>query len=307
MPALNVSKSIHVEVAPEVAYETIRDFRKWPIWSPWLIVESGCRVDFALDGNSYTWDGEVIGSGSLAIRNEEPSSHLELDLEFLKPWKSHADVRFDFREENGGTEITWSMESSLPFFLIFLKKTMVAAIGMDYERGLKMLKDYLETGSVPSKLDISEKSVPEIFLAGVTSSCSTNEIGRSMEADLGKLKDWLDSSGVEPSGRPRSIYHKWDVAKQKAHYTIGFPVSDPSIELPDGIEVQTIPALKAFAVTHTGPFRHLGNAWSAGVMHERAKKFQMRRGVHPFEIYETLPGDTPENEEVTVVHFPLKE
>ncbi|MEM6279132.1 MAG: GyrI-like domain-containing protein, partial [Verrucomicrobiota bacterium] len=120
------------------------------------------------------------------------------------------------------------------------------------------------------------------------------------------LKDWLDSSGVEPSGRPRSIYHEWDIGNRKANYTIGFPVSDPSLELPDGISMKTIPALSAFAVTHTGPYRHLGNAWSAGMMHARAKKFQTQRGLHPFEIYESLPGDTPENEEVTVVHFPLK-
>lgn len=34
-----------------------------------------------------------------------------------------------------------------------MKGMMAASIGMDFDRGLRMLKDYLETGEVHSKLD----------------------------------------------------------------------------------------------------------------------------------------------------------
>jgi hypothetical protein len=45
------------------------------------------------------------------------------------------------------------MDSKQPFFQFFLKGMMTSLIGMDYERGLRMLKDYVETGSVPSTLE----------------------------------------------------------------------------------------------------------------------------------------------------------
>ena len=50
------------------------------------------------------------------------------------------------------------MKSQLPFFLFWMVKKMKVYIGMDYERGLKMLKDYLETGLVPSAIKIDPNS-----------------------------------------------------------------------------------------------------------------------------------------------------
>ena len=32
----------------------------------------------------------------------------------------------------------------------------------------------------------------------------------------------------------------------------------------DGMVSGTIPATAAYGITHTGPYRHLGNAWSMG-------------------------------------------
>lgn len=307
MPAIHLSKSITVAVSPEVAYESVRDFKQWPAWSPWLIVEPGCEVTFSEDGSSYSWDGEVIGSGSLTVKKEIIPDQIDLDLVFLKPWKSQADVKMNFVGAGEGAEITWTMNSSLPFFLFWMKKMMIAAVGMDYERGLSMLKDHLETGVVPSQLGFSEESFEATNLVGITSSCSVAHIGDSMEADLATLNDWLAETGAKPVGPPRSVYHKWDIVKKKASYTIGFPMTASEDPLPEGLGWIELPSMKTFAIRHTGPYRHLGNAWSAGIMRERGKQLCQRRGVHPFEIYETMPGEVSEEETVTVVHFPLKD
>ncbi|MEM7602205.1 MAG: SRPBCC family protein [Verrucomicrobiota bacterium] len=306
MPAVQVSKSIQVSVSPEVAYQSVRDFKQWPIWSPWLIADRGCAVEFAEDGNSYAWDSEVIGSGSIAVKSDDSPRRIDLDLVFLKPWKSQADVTMSFVSEQGGTTVTWKMDTTLPFFMFFMKKTMEAGCGADFDRGLAMLKDHLEEGSVPSMLKLGEQAVEPISIAGITSKSSVESIGESMEADMLRLKEWIDSSGVVPAGKPLSIYHHWDIVKKEASYTVGFPVSNTNLDLPEGIQLHELPEMETFTITHTGPYRHLGNAWATGMMHARAKQFCQRRGVHPFEIYENMPGETPDEELVTVVHFPIK-
>ena len=88
---------------------------------------------------------EVIG--------EVENQSISYGLRFLKPWKSQADVTISLLEESGGTEVTWTMDISLPIFLFWMKKAMEVYIGMNYQRGLLMLKDLGETGSVPSRLE----------------------------------------------------------------------------------------------------------------------------------------------------------
>ena len=67
-----------------------------------------------------------------------------------------------------------------------------------------------------------------------------------------------------------------------------------------------IPACTAYVVKHTGAYRHLGNAWAAGMMHGRAKLFAADKKVPMFEIYDNDPTVTPEGELVTRVHLPAK-
>jgi len=42
----------------------------------------------------------------------------------LKAWKSKAEVKMMFEEIKGGTEVVWSLESALPFFMLFMKGMM---------------------------------------------------------------------------------------------------------------------------------------------------------------------------------------
>ncbi len=75
--------------------------------------------------------------------------------------------------------------------------------------------------------------------------------------------------------------------------------------LPEGFVAGEFPACEAYEVTHSGPYRHLGNAWSSGMMHARAKVFKQSKKIHPFETYGNNPETTPENELITNVYFPI--
>ena len=59
---------------------------------------------------------------------------------------------------------------------------MTTFIGMDYERGLAMLKDYAETGKVPSNLEIKQESdYTGCDYVGIKTDCAISGDGSENE------------------------------------------------------------------------------------------------------------------------------
>ncbi|MGJ8634360.1 MAG: SRPBCC family protein [Luteolibacter sp.] len=307
MPTFNVSKSVRITASVEEVYGKVRNFREWPSWSPWLIAEPGAGLEYDEEGKSYSWEGRITGAGGMTVLKEEKNRFMNCELVFLKPWKSVNRVDFLFSEREGGTEVTWKMKGSLPFFMFWMKGMMVAFIGSDYERGLKMLKAVVETGVNPSRLDFEGKrSFGGCGYVGVRTLCGIEEISERMGQDMGKVSGWLGGCGKEASGKPFAIYHKWDPAKGKVEYTIAMPVDGAPADPGEGLVGGEIPACEVYVVKHTGPYEFLGNAWASGMMHGRAKVFAADKKIDPFEIYENDPQVVKAEELVTTVHFPMK-
>ena len=180
-------------------------------------------------------------------------------------------------------------------------------IGMDYERGLAMLKDYIEDGKVHSDLAFHGQSdFPGCTYVGIRTSTTMEQVGPAMEADFTKLEAFAKEQGEILAGKPFSIYHKFDMVKQQIEYTAGIPIKETPQNLADGLMIGSIPATKVNTVEHTGPYGHLGNAWSAQYSMKQNKKFKLNKGIDPFEVYENDPAETDAKELVTAIHFPVK-
>jgi DNA gyrase inhibitor GyrI len=284
----------------------VRDFQRWPGWSPWLIAEPDAELTFSEDGNAYSWKGKVTGAGSIQVRTDELPRHLSLDLEFLEPFKSKNQTGFTFKEVEGGTEVTWTMEGKLPWFLFFLKKIMAAWIGNDYQRGLLLLKDYVETGEAKCKLDfIGEETIPGFYYVGIRTETQFSKIGPAMEADLEKLINGLREAGMTPSAPPFSIYHKLDFVKDWISYTVGIPV-EKIRKSSRGTVSGEFPDTRCYVIEMEGRYEHLGSAWSAGYMRGKAKVFNAHGQRDNFEIYVSDPENTPEDQLITRVCFPVR-
>ncbi|MEO0794773.1 MAG: SRPBCC family protein [Verrucomicrobiota bacterium] len=306
MPKINVERSVTINANRSTVFASLRDFRQWPVWSPWLICEPDCQLQYDDDGKRYSWDGKIIGAGQMQVEQELPDEKIAYQLTFFKPFKSTASVRFELKETEGGTQVSWIMNSSLPFFMFFFKNMMTGMIGMDYDRGLQMLKDYIEMGSVPTSLEVlGETSFSGYHYFGIRTQCAMKDVGPKMEADFSSLNEKLAAAGIQPTTKPFSIYHEWSFGKGTVEYTIGFPV-EAGKAIPDGLISGNMPDCKVYTIKHTGPYRHLGNPWSAGYMRQQAKMFKMNKGMHPFEVYENDPRKTAENELVTLINFPVK-
>ena len=303
MPKFEVIERITINASPEQVRAVVRDFKQWSPWSPWLSAEPNCPLTYKDDGSGYAWDGEIIGSGMIDIASETDDS-IFYELAFLKPWKSKSQVSFTFTPVNEGTEVSWCMQGSLPFFMFFMKNMMKAWVGSDYRRGLAKLKDYVELGKVPSKNEFKGLGEGVItHYVGIRSDASLDTFGEKMASQLESIQKFLEDRGIEREDA-LSIYHKFDLVKQQTVYTTAFAVNEIPNNLPSEFVSGSINAPKTYKIAHIGAYRHLGGAWSAGMMHQRGKKFSPKKGMDPFELYRNTPKDTPEDALITEVHFP---
>lgn len=307
MPKIGVTRSILIDAPIEKVFKVLNDFSTWTAWSPWLIMDPEAKVTVADGNKSYTWEGPRSGSGEMRIEKEVENTSVSIDLQFLKPWKSKAKTFFYLKTIGNQTEVEWVMDSALPFFMFWMKQMMQTYIGMDYDRGLRLLKDYVEDGKVHSKLNFTGKeTLSEQEYIGIYTSCSMDEMGKKMSEDLPRIMEFMNSSGIEIGGAPFTQYSKWDIKNGRVEYTSGIPVKSAPANLPEGFSAGKIPATPVYTLEHVGPYQHLGNAWTTLYSMQRSKEIPVNKAIHPFETYVNNPNEVDATELVTRVHFPLK-
>ena len=274
MPKIHVAKSIEINAPIAQVFRKINDYNQWRPWSPWLVLEPEATTDIEEGGKAYSWSGARIGSGYMKITNEVQNERLDMDLTFLTPYKSKVKVWFTFSEQNGSTTVNWYMDNSLPFFMFWMKNMMTTLIGMDYDRGLTMLKDYAETGTVPAKMETTgQVQYPGCSYVGINTDSGIQKLGPDMERDFGTLNEYFHSNNIEPAGEPFAQYHKWDMKRGRTNYTVGIPVTEKPADMPSNLVYGEIPATTVYEIKLTGPYRYIGNGWSLGQNLMRSKVF----------------------------------
>ena len=306
MPALNVNRQLLINAPVDKVFHNIFDLGEWMNWSPWLIMDKNTNVSVAADKRSYAWEGNRIGSGNMKVVGHEENKFVKYDLNFLKPYKSHADVTISLSPAEGGTQVNWSMASSLPFFLFFMKKSMEAYIGNDFERGLRLLKDWSEDGRVHSQLNyLGVGEYPGCQYIGMKRSCQAVDASKYMTEDFTALMAYCQGNENTNSEACFSMYHEWDLIKGKVTYTAGVPVKSLPTPLPEGYISGSIPATKIYTLQRVGSYNHLGNAWATLYAMMRNKEFKYRKGIDAFETYGNSPRDTEPGKLITNIHFPV--
>ena len=307
MPQFQVKKSIEIDAPTSEVFAAVADFTTWSTWSPWLCIEPEANVTVTSPanevGSSFQWEGQLVGVGNMSFRSLQPDQSIECDLAFKKPFRSRADVRFDFEDLGDRTKVSWTLNSKLPFFMFWMTARMVAYIGMDYERGLSMLKDWIENGKIHSNIDFKGlENRPEIRLMGLRSHCAMESIETDMQRILQKVEHAFNKTGVPPNGETISIYlPSSDMQNGQVDYVSG--VASP--ETIDSLEETILPAGRYMHVRHVGQYKHLGNAWYSvyqNAMHQKRKIGK----TASYEIYGNDPKITDPKDLITDIYLPVR-
>lgn len=147
-----VERSEVIAASPEIVHTQINDFANWKNWSPWYKMDPTTALTISTPsagiGATYAWTAEKMGAGNMTITGSTPEA-INIDLNFLKPFKAENKVVFTLTSIHGGTHITWTMTGKNNFvgkaFGLFMN--MDKMVGGDFEKGLKDIKRQSEIAS----------------------------------------------------------------------------------------------------------------------------------------------------------------
>jgi effector-binding domain-containing protein len=180
-------------------------------------------------------------------------------------------------------------------------------LGMDYQRGLTMIKELAETGRITSSTEVlGIESIPPIRVAGLQAQSSVFNIQQSMEEMLGKLESEYQDQGMPKEGAMVAVYTRFKVKQGIFEYLLGRAIPDSLlIPTPSSLKEWKFPQARALHVRHTGSYKHLGNAWSIANRIADHQKLKLNRSAS-FEIYTNSPHDNPEESLQTDLYLPLR-
>ncbi|MDF2153388.1 SRPBCC family protein [Vibrio sp. CAU 1672] len=304
MLSYQVSRTIEICRPQAEVVDYLKDFRNWPQWSPWIILEPESELTFSNEqghvGAGYQWNGRRIGMGTVILESTQPH-RLDMELEVFRPVRSHAKVTLLVNPTTEGCSVEWQMTSRVPWFLFFLKNIFKSMISMDYERGLRMLKSQLETGRVLSELsDMGERDQGPISYIGVAGSGTLSEVGPMMQEHIQRLSSLVEKGTIKPDGVCFSYYLSMDIKREYFEFVTCLPVESP-VNAPQGFVSGTIDESETYVVAHKGAYRFLGNAWSMAMSLARAKNIKVKTKPLGIERYLNSPSDVEEAELMTEV------
>ena len=310
---ITIQKEIFIQNSAKHIFDIISNIRLWNTWSPWSHCEPTAKT--AADGivgqvgQTQTWQGEVIGSGKMTFTKVNSPSLVEMDLEFLSPWKSFATVVFAIQSLSGNhSRVTWTMNTDFPIFLFFFKNMMKSYMGHDFERGLKMLKEFAEEGTVTSKsVYAGEQNFQDFYVIGKKTSCQIKDISTHIRSDFEALEKHLKAQTISTPEFMTTLSHKHDIPKGTCEFTAGYCfTNDQNLRIPEGYTLTKINAHKGLTVDHFGSYQYTSNPWSMAASYQRGKKKKLLKNTPMYEIYKAIPDGRPEKDLHTQIVMPIK-
>ena len=285
----------------------VLEYQLWQDWSPWLLHDPHTELHFfgttGEIGSGYGWQSARIGQGEITTDAIEPGSRIAQTLTFFKPFKSKAQVCFEFHEvanNPGACELRWVMDAKVPLPMRPFLPMFKHMIGMDFELGLARMVGALDA-TAPH---------PRITFLGVCTRQAQTVIKRSYSGPMKDLPGFFAKACPELSmqaghtaiGQPLAAYHKIEIKDNSTHCEACLPVSDAY----SGSDTLAMGAGKYFHVRLQGDYRFLGAAWNAAMGHARMQKYKLDKQRPALEVYTNQAGQVASsNDLLTELYVPI--
>jgi polyketide cyclase/dehydrase/lipid transport protein len=149
MPSFEHTRSIQIAAPPVAVHPLVADLHAWTKWSPWEGLDGDLKRTYSGSerrvGARYAWVGKKSGEGSMLVTGET-ANRIDLDLDFVTPFKAQNKVVFRFEAEGSATRVTWTMSGTRNMLLAVMGKLVFdGMIVKDFDKGLAKLKAAAET------------------------------------------------------------------------------------------------------------------------------------------------------------------
>lgn len=144
-----IEKSIIVTASPQVCFDKVADLNQYAAWNPWRRLEPEAWHNIEgvpkTVGHRYSWNGKKIGTGSITVKRLDPPLAAELELEFVKPFKSKATDSWKFEASGDATRISWINEGALSYPVARLMGPFISkSLERQFAQGLENIRAMCE-------------------------------------------------------------------------------------------------------------------------------------------------------------------
>jgi effector-binding domain-containing protein len=302
---LHMEESMVINKPANLVFRQVNSFQNFVKWSPFQEMDPEMVNTFEGPemgvGAKNIWKSKKSGNGSMTILESVPYTKV---ISALDIGMTGATNYFEFKEEQGGTKVTWGVDFpklSYPggrYFGLMMPRMMNPV----FTKGLENLKKLTEGMPDPPKLQITQ--MPEKAVLAVIDSCNWSDIEKKMGQMFGEIMDVQKKTKCEFAGAPMSRYLKWDEANKFTVFENCVPV-DREVKGQGRVQYKILPATRALMGTHFGAYDKTMYLYTA--MDEYIKENNLVETGGPTEEYVTDPMSEPDTAKwQTNVYFPLR-
>ncbi len=309
-----VEREITIDAPISQVYAYASDLKTQPEWSPWAQIDSAMTYEMSESTNTvgatYSWSSEnrEVGIGSLEtielVENESVKQTLRLET-----YDSESLVFMNFEETEEGTKVTWGNAGNMDFIskvFVTLGGGMEKMLAPSFEQGLENLKSNVEAAPAEATAYTFEvmENTPVAFYSVKHEDLNmdtdmNHELFGGMYAEIGTV---MGENGIEATGMPFAIYHKWDEENRLFTVEGAMPVAETGKEsgnihagmTPEGMVVKTV---------HMGPYEGTGDAHMAMMKYIEDNNYDYAGSV--WEVYANDPTTVEPSEIMTEIYYPV--
>lgn len=336
-----VSRETIVAANPEQVFAIVNDMSRWTTWAPWAKMDPDMKLEFqgpaAGVGAKMAWKSAKLGNGSITITEATAFSQIKQALDFDG---SPATSTFVFAPGDGGTKVTWSLDTDAGMNPIsrYFGLMLDSMVGPDYEAGLANLKVLAEADAkaaaeiaqqqaaqdstpVDSGQPVDAASAdpnkgPEIVIVEarpivmMRSSANANDpkaVSDALGAANQKILDYAMKNNLTLGFPPLAITISHDPAG-KWTFDAALPLDTPPASAPaaeGGVKVGETFSGRVVRLTYKGSPAQITTAYQR--IHAYTKENNLKEGTVSWEEYLNDPGETADDELLTNVYVSLKD
>ena len=156
-----------------------------------------------------------------------------------------------------------------------------------------------------SPIQVTVKETEPMTVAFISMKGPYTQVGEA----FGKLYSWIGEKGYAPAGPPSGLYFNapGQVPDEELLWELRSPIAGdiaPSAANEQGLGVKRLDKAQVAATMHKGPYENVGKTY------ETLANWAIENGYEivgpPDEVYLTNPQETPPNELLTEVRFPVR-
>lgn len=250
-----VEKKITVDAPENVVWTAMSDFNHWDNWNPWKAddstVTSTITGSAGAVGQKSSWTSKKSGSGEMTITSVD-GHKMTYDLHFIEPFESKAEGWVKTEKDGDKVIASWGFRSKSSFFMRGMSVIMKPMLEKSFEKGIKLLKEYAESGKVVvSPYDIQEVTFPATNYASIRQTVKFADMPEYFQNAYGKIYA-VAASRIDTTKPSAAIYYTWDIPNMQSELAAAFAVTgDEDIQ---GLDMVNIPESPAYMLKYTGGY-----------------------------------------------------